>query len=45
VPQPILRTPRLVLEPLADRHVELEIELDSDAEVITREEWLARQGG
>jgi RimJ/RimL family protein N-acetyltransferase len=34
VPQPILRTPRLVLEPLADRHVELEIELDSDAEVL-----------
>ena len=34
MPQPILRTPRLVLEPLADRHVELEIELDSDAEVL-----------
>jgi RimJ/RimL family protein N-acetyltransferase len=34
VPQPVLRTERLVLEPLADAHLELEIELDSDAEVL-----------
>ena len=34
VPQPVLRTDRLVLEPLADRHLELEVELDSDAEVL-----------
>ena len=34
MPQPILRTPRLVLEPLADRHLELEVELDSDPEVM-----------
>ena len=34
MPQPVLHTERLVLEPLADRHVELEIELDSDAKVL-----------
>ena len=34
VPQPALRTDRLVLEPLADEHLDLEIELDSDAEVL-----------
>jgi RimJ/RimL family protein N-acetyltransferase len=34
VPQPILRTQRLVLVPLADEHLDLEIELDSDAEVL-----------
>jgi RimJ/RimL family protein N-acetyltransferase len=32
--QPILYTPRLLLVPLADRHLELEIELDSDPEVL-----------
>jgi RimJ/RimL family protein N-acetyltransferase len=32
--QPILRTPRLLLVPLADRHLELEVELDSDPEVL-----------
>lgn len=31
--QPILRTDRLFLIPLADRHLELEVELDSDPEV------------
>jgi RimJ/RimL family protein N-acetyltransferase len=30
MPQPILRTNRLLLMPLADRHLHLEIELDSD---------------
>ena len=34
MPQPILHTDRLVLEPLADHHMELEVELDSDAEVL-----------
>jgi RimJ/RimL family protein N-acetyltransferase len=34
VPQPVLNTARLVLVPLADEHVDLEIELDSDAEVL-----------
>jgi len=34
VPQPILRTPRLLLVPLADRHLDLEVELDSDPEVM-----------
>jgi len=34
VPQPVLRTERLVLESLAHAHLELEIELDSDAEVL-----------
>jgi RimJ/RimL family protein N-acetyltransferase len=34
VPQPILRTARLLLVPLADRHVGLEVQLDSDPEVL-----------
>ena len=34
MPAPILRTERLLLIPLADRHVELEVELDSDPEVM-----------
>jgi RimJ/RimL family protein N-acetyltransferase len=34
VPQPVLHTERLVLEPLADQHLDLEVELDSDAEVL-----------
>jgi RimJ/RimL family protein N-acetyltransferase len=34
VPQPILRTDRLLLTPLADRHIELEVQLDSDPEVL-----------
>ena len=34
MPQPILHTDRLLLVPLADRHLELEIELDSDPEVL-----------
>jgi RimJ/RimL family protein N-acetyltransferase len=34
VPQPILRTDRLVLIPLADRHLELEVRLDADPEVL-----------
>ncbi|WP_405098209.1 GNAT family N-acetyltransferase [Micromonospora sp. NBC_01412] len=34
MPQPILRTDRLLLVPLADRHLELEFRLDSDPEVI-----------
>jgi len=33
MPQPILITDRLLLVPLADRHLELEVELDSDPEV------------
>jgi hypothetical protein len=33
MPQPALRTPRLVLVPLADRHLDMEVELDSDPEV------------
>jgi RimJ/RimL family protein N-acetyltransferase len=33
MPQPVLRTGRLRLVPLADRHLELEVELDSDPEV------------
>ena len=32
--QPILHTQRLLLVPLADRHLELEVELDSDPEVL-----------
>ena len=32
--QPILRTARLLLVPLADRHLGLEVRLDSDAEVL-----------
>lgn len=34
MPQPILRTDRLVLVPLDDQHFELEVELDSDPEVL-----------
>jgi RimJ/RimL family protein N-acetyltransferase len=34
MPQPVLRTDRLLLVPLADRHLELEIQLDSDPEVL-----------
>src|SRR5581483_714061 len=34
VPQPVLRTARLLLIPLADRHLDLEIQLDSDPEVL-----------
>jgi RimJ/RimL family protein N-acetyltransferase len=34
MPQPILRTARLLLVPLADRHLELEIQLDSDPDVL-----------
>ena len=32
--QPILHTPRLLLVPLEDRHLDLEVELDSDPEVL-----------
>jgi len=49
MPQPVLRTDRLLLVPLADRHLGLEAELDSDPEVLrhiigrarTREEVVA----
>ncbi|WP_229075158.1 GNAT family N-acetyltransferase [Actinoplanes sp. DH11] len=34
MPQPVLRTERLLLVPLADEHLELEVELDADAEVL-----------
>jgi RimJ/RimL family protein N-acetyltransferase len=34
MPQPILQTERLLLVPLADSHFELEVELDSDPEVL-----------
>lgn len=34
MPQPILRTERLLLVPLEDRHFELEVALDSDPEVL-----------
>jgi RimJ/RimL family protein N-acetyltransferase len=34
MPQPILRTERLLLVPLAGRHLELEVQLDSDPEVL-----------
>ncbi|GIG00456.1 GNAT family N-acetyltransferase [Catellatospora citrea] len=34
MPQPILHTERLLLVPLADRHLELEVQLDSDPEVL-----------
>lgn len=34
MPQPHLRTERLVLVPLADEHLDLEVELDSDPEVL-----------
>ncbi|MGC4806301.1 GNAT family N-acetyltransferase [Micromonospora sp. DT233] len=34
MPQPILRSDRLLMVPLADRHLELEVRLDSDPEVL-----------
>ncbi|MFF4891209.1 GNAT family N-acetyltransferase [Micromonospora chersina] len=34
MPQPLLRTDRLLLVPLADRHLDLEVDLDSDPEVL-----------
>ncbi|WP_406833110.1 GNAT family N-acetyltransferase [Pedococcus sp. KACC 23699] len=34
MPQPLLQTARLDLVPLADDHLELEVELDSDPEVL-----------
>ena len=34
MPQPVLRTDRLLLVPLADRHLDLEVGLDSDPEVL-----------
>jgi RimJ/RimL family protein N-acetyltransferase len=34
MPQPTLHTKRLLLVPLADRHLDLEVELDSDPEVL-----------
>lgn len=34
MPQPILRTERVLLVPLADRHLDLEVRLDSDPEVL-----------
>ncbi|RKN48599.1 GNAT family N-acetyltransferase [Micromonospora endolithica] len=34
MPAPTLRTDRLLLVPLADRHLDLEIQLDSDPEVL-----------
>ncbi len=34
MPQPMLHTQRLLLVPLSDRHLDLEVELDSDPEVL-----------
>ncbi|WP_229401996.1 GNAT family N-acetyltransferase [Micromonospora okii] len=34
MPQPILHTDRLLLVPLADRHLELAVQLDADPEVL-----------
>ncbi|GAB3329942.1 GNAT family N-acetyltransferase [Micromonospora halotolerans] len=34
MPQPILRTDRLLLVPLADRHLEWEVQLDADPQVL-----------
>jgi RimJ/RimL family protein N-acetyltransferase len=34
VPQPTLRTERLLLVPLGDEHIELEVQLDADPEVM-----------
>jgi RimJ/RimL family protein N-acetyltransferase len=42
MPQPILRTERLLLVPLADQHFELEVELDADPEVQRYLEGRAR---
>jgi len=44
VPQPVLRTARLLLVPLADRHLDLEIQLDSDPEVLRYISGRARSG-
>jgi RimJ/RimL family protein N-acetyltransferase len=44
MPQPILRTERLLLVPLADRHLDLEVGLDSDAEVLRYISGRARSG-
>jgi RimJ/RimL family protein N-acetyltransferase len=44
VRQPILRTARLLLVPLADRHVDLEVQLDSDPEVLRYLDGRARSG-
>jgi RimJ/RimL family protein N-acetyltransferase len=49
---PVIHTERLLLVPLADRHLELEVELDSDPEVLryisgrahTREEVIRSHG-
>jgi RimJ/RimL family protein N-acetyltransferase len=45
MPQPTLRTPRLLLVPLADRHLDLEVELDSDPEVMRYLDGRARTAG
>jgi RimJ/RimL family protein N-acetyltransferase len=42
MPQPVLRTDRLLLVPLADRHLDLEVALDSDPEVLRFLVGLAR---
>jgi RimJ/RimL family protein N-acetyltransferase len=34
MPQPILRTERMLLVPLTDEHLDLEVQLDSDPEVL-----------
>ncbi|WP_433794627.1 GNAT family N-acetyltransferase [Actinoplanes sp. CA-252034] len=34
MPQPVLRTERMLMIPLGDEHLELEVELDADAEVL-----------
>ncbi|WP_430787812.1 GNAT family N-acetyltransferase [Actinoplanes sp. G11-F43] len=34
MPQPILRTERMIMHPLADEHLELEVALDADPEVM-----------
>lgn len=34
MPQPVLHTERLVMLPLADEHLDLEVDLDSDPEVL-----------
>lgn len=53
VPQQVLQTDRLILEPLADAHLEHEVELDADPEVMrylvdgrarTREEVVEAHG-
>jgi hypothetical protein len=50
--QPVLRTDRPLLVPLADRHLDLKVELDSDPEVLrylhgrarTRDEAIGSHG-